>query len=210
MLDYNERMTMTKALDTAIASSKAWSEVAHKTFAEMAEKAREDVTLRGDFSFLRAFRMQFGIGEPTQTLNNRTLETQFILMLDPVHVHFGKFAREYDQANKRMRYMELLKTDKPKFVEMMQSEQRIHSEKMTLNRWGAGHPEYGLMQEVWTEFHAAEKVRQQQVEVDKRKQQQEVLRRHQEQQRIVAEAKRRLEQEAFEAAVQTKMRELKQ
>jgi hypothetical protein len=48
----------------------------------------------------------------------------------------------------------LLETDKDKFVEKMRSEQKINDEKMRTNPWSViGHPEYLMMQEVWTEYH---------------------------------------------------------
>lgn len=47
----------------------------------------------------------------------------------------------------------LLKTNKDEFVKKMQSEQKIHDQKLRVNNTGIGSPEYRMMQEVWTEFH---------------------------------------------------------
>lgn len=210
MLHHNDKMTMIKALDTAIATSKTWSDVAHKTFAEMAEKARDDVTQRGDFSFIRTFRVQFGIGEPTQPLNNRTLETQFNIMMQPICEHFSKFAREYEQATKRKAYLDLLTTDKDAFVAAMQKEQQIHNQTMTANMWGTGNPDYGLMQEVWRDFHVKEREREQQRQQEDARARLAHAQALKQQRAIEEEAKRRIEKERFEAEVEAKVRELKE
>ena len=198
MLNFNEKMSMIKALDAAIVASKSWSDVAHKTFADMAEKARDDVTLRGDFSFIRAFRIQFGIGEPTQPLNNRTLETQFNIMLQPISAHFAKFAREYEQAAKRTMYMDMLRSGrKDEFIQIMRSCLGVHNSDQVLT------------QECWRDFNAEERERERQRQEEESRARLANARVLKQRQDIEAEAKRRIEKEMFETEVEAKVRELK-
>lgn len=199
MLDHNDKMTMTKMLDNAITASKGWSAAAHTTFTDLAEKARNDVVTKGDLTFIGKFREQFGIAGQTQTLNDRTLETQFVLVMQPVHAHFGRFAAQYERDRKRASYLEMLRSGrKEEFLVILRS------------HLGVVNDDFNLTQEVWQTFNKEEQMRQQCEQNDLRKVQLEKLKERQLVQRIEAEAKRRIEQEAFEAAVQAKMRELKQ
>jgi hypothetical protein len=189
---------LTKALDTWIAGSKVWSDVAHKTFVEMAEKARQDVVMKGDFSFVHAFRKQFAIGEPTQPLNGRTLETQFYILMQTIQDHFMKFGREYERERKRASYMEMLRSGrKEEFLVILRSHLGV-----TYN------DDHCLTQEVWQTFNKEEKAREERQREEEQQQKLAEYRKLREVRDIETEAKRRIAQAAFEQAVQAKMREL--
>lgn len=201
---------LTKALDRWIGASKTWSEVAHKTFVEMAGKAREDVITKGDFSFVRQFRMQFGIGDEGRPTNGMTTETEFNMRMQPIQDHFGKFAREYEKAAKRSMYIEMLRSGRTdEFIQIMRGVQKDQADKARLHPWGVDVSDCDMMQKVWQEFNADEQARQRRQQEEENRIRIEAVRAVNLQRSIEAEARRRIEHETFEAKVQAKIQELK-
>lgn len=185
-------------MDRAIETSKAWSTTAHKTFEEMATKAHDDVVLKGDFSFLWQFRKEFGITTQVPPLNGYVLESQFSTLLLSISQHFNSLAQEQERVNKRSMYLDMLRSGrKDEFIEIMRSHIGVHS------------ADHVLTQSVWQEFNAEEKARQRQKQEEENRARLASLQALKQQQAIEAAAKRRIEQEKFEAAVAAKVQELK-
>jgi hypothetical protein len=199
-----------KWMDRAIGTSKTWSTTAHKAFEEMATKAHDDVVLKGDFSFLWQFRKEFGITTQVPPLNGYVPESQFSTLLLSISQHFNSLAQEYERTNKRSMYLDMLRSGrKDEFIQIMRGVQKEREDKMKANAWSTDTTDSELLQKVWQEFNAEEQARQRQQQEEENRARLASLRALKQQQAIEAEAKRRIEQEKFEAAVAAKVQELK-
>ncbi len=212
-MDFNTSQMLSGLVEKAITTSKQWSPVAHKRFVEMVEKHRNDIMTKGDLSFINEFRTEFGIPEApagNYGLGGPTLETTFIKMMQPIWEHFGKIAREYEQQQLRESYLAMLRSGrKDELLALMQVEQeRINTNR----RMDIRYPdslELQCMQAALQQINQEEALRIRKEQDDQRMLQATRLQEIKRQREIEAEAKRRLEREKFEAAVQAKMNELR-
>jgi hypothetical protein len=118
-------------------------------------------------------------------------------MMQPVHEHFNRFARDYELATKRTTYIEMLRSGrKEEFLVILRSHLGKHDSDHTLT------------QDVWRVFNEEEKARQEREREEEQQQKLASFRKLREVRDIETEAKRRIAQAAFEQAVQAKMREL--
>ena len=204
---------ITVQLEKAIAASRNWSDVAHTTFAELAQKHREDIIVRGDLTFIRLFREQFGIAEePTGSygLGGPTKETEFIKAMQPINNHFAKFARLYEQQRLLKSYLDMIRNGrKDELIALMQVEQERINASRRVGNMHADNVELQGMQKALQQHNQEEALRLQKEQQDQQRIKMIEFQEIKRQREIEAEAKRRIERENYEAAVRAKMAELR-
>lgn len=118
-----------------------------------------------------------------------------MMLMNPVLEHFRNIRIQEEDTEKRKMYMEMLRSGrKDEFVEHMQRHIRERD------------PDMGITQEIWQKFHSEERGRQ---EAERQRVLSATAKENAQLRRVEEEAKRRIAQEEFEAAVQAKIRELK-
>lgn len=197
---------MNALLDRTILAAADWPEEDRKAFVEAAEAARDVFVTKGDWTFVNEFCSKRGI--PTGgCASHCTPETNFIMLMNPVWGYFSGIRAKKEDAEKREMYMNMLKSGRRDELEQMILVLRKDlSARRNVDIHCCEDPEMGRMESVLAEYLKKEAMRKyHEQQTQNTKQHEETARLA----RVEEEARRRIAQEGFEAAVQAKVQELK-
>lgn len=193
---------MDALFNRTIQAAADWPEDDRKEFTEMAEASREAFVTKGDWTFVNEFCAKRGIATGG-CASHCTLETNFIMLMNPVWGHFSGLRAKKEDAEKREIYINMLKSGrKDELEQMILALRKDLSERRSIDITCREDPEIARMEGVLAEFMKKDAMRKY---LNQQAQNMGTIRLAQ----IEAEAKRRVVQEEFEAAVQAKVRELK-
>jgi hypothetical protein len=197
---------MDALFNRTIQAAADWPEEDRKAFTEMAEAAREDFVTKGDWTFVNEFCAKRGIATGG-CASHCTVETNFIMLMNPVWGYYSNLRAQKEDAEKREMYTNMLKSGRRDELEQMILVLRKDlSARRNVDIYCREDPEMGRMESVLAEFVKKETIRKY------HEQQAENMKQHEETARLARieeEARRRIAREGFEAAVQAKIHELK-
>lgn len=197
---------MDALFNRTIQAAADWPEEDRKEFMQMAEASREAFVTKGDWTFVNEFCAKRGIATGG-CASHCTPETNFIMLMNPVWGHFSGLRAKKEDTEKREIYMNMLKSGRRDELEqMILTLRKDLGERRSVDIYCREDPEMSRMESVLAEFVKKEAVRKY------HEQQAQNMKQHEETARLARveeEAKRRIEQEGFEEAVQAKVRELK-